>query len=116
MALAMMDFVDRLVPISDLSKGKAGKIFADVEKNNNEYIIMKNNQPTAVLVSLKDYRETQEKVEKLEKLLETIEDIRLLQLAESRDQSNTMAFEDFVAKQGYSMEEIGKLAESVEIE
>ena len=62
MSLALVDFADRLVSISDLSRGKAGKVFADVEENNNDYIILKNNQPTAVLVSMKKYKETQQKI------------------------------------------------------
>ncbi len=59
MALTLTDFVHRLVPISDFSKGKAGQIFTDVEKNNNEYVILRNNQPTAVLVSIHNYEEMQ---------------------------------------------------------
>ena len=67
---ALLEFTERLVPISDFSQGKAGKIFNDVSENNKEYIILKNNQPTAVLLSIKEYKDTQEKVAKLEKLLE----------------------------------------------
>ena len=52
-----------LVPISDFSQGRAGKIFSDVAVNNHEHIVLKNNQPTAVLLSVKEYRDTQEKVE-----------------------------------------------------
>ena len=62
MNAALLDLTKRLVPISDFSQGKAGKIFNDVAENNNEYIVLKNNQPTAVLLSVKDYRETQEKL------------------------------------------------------
>lgn len=116
MSAALVEFTEKLVPISDFSKGKAGKIFTDVEENNNEYIILKNNQPTAVLVSLKEYKETQEKVAKLERLLETVENIRLLKLAESRKNSQTTSFESFVEEEGYSMDELRELAESVEFE
>lgn len=113
---ALLDLTERLVPISDFSQGKAGKIFNDVAENNNEYIILKNNQPTAVLVSVKEYRDTQAKLEKLEKIFEKLENIRLLKLAESRVNDNTIPFEPFVAEQGISMEELEELAESVEIE
>lgn len=114
--MTLVDFTDRLVPISDFSQGKAGKIFSDVVENNRQYIILKNNQPTAVLVSLAEYRETQEKITKLERLLETVENMRLLKLAESRDNSNASTFESFVAEEGFSMDEIKELAESVEFE
>lgn len=116
MSTTLLDLTERLVPISDFSQGKAGKIFSDVAENNNEYIVLKNNQPTAVLVSIKEYRDTQEKVDKLERLLEKIENIRLLKIAEKRANDNTSSFEDFVNEQGFSMEELEELAESVEFE
>lgn len=52
----------------------------------------------------------------LEKLLEKIENVRLLKLAESRVDDDTTSFESFVNEQGYSMEELEKLSESVEFE
>ena len=116
MSMALLDFTERLVPISDFSQGKAGKIFSDVAENNKEYIVLKNNQPTAVLLSVKEYRDTQEKVAMLEKLLEKIENIRLLGLAESRANNNTSSFDEFVRGQGFSMEELEELSESVEFE
>ena len=116
MSMALLDFTEKLVPISDFSQGKASKIFIFLSENNNEYIILKNNQPTAVLVSIKEYRETQEKVAKLEKLLEKIENMRLLQLAESRANCEATSFEKFVSEQGFSMEELEELSESVEFE
>ena len=114
MSMALMDCIEKLVPISDFSQGKAGKIFSDVAENNSEYIVLKNNQPTAVLVSVKEYKETQNKLAKLERLLEMVENFRLLKLAESRIGDNTTPFEDLVAEEGYSMEELEELAESVE--
>lgn len=116
MSMALLDFTERLVPISDFSQGRAGKIFSDVAENNNEYIVLKNNQPTAVLLSVKEYRETQEKLAKLESLLERIENIRLLKIAESRANDNTTEFEDFIEEQGFTMKELAELAESVEFE
>lgn len=116
MNATLLDLTERLVPISDFSQGKAGKIFNDVAENNNEYIVLKNNQPTAVLLSVKEYRDTQEKVAKLEALLEKIENIRLLKLAESRANDNTSSFEAFVDEQGFLMEELEELSESVEFE
>ncbi|MBQ9991631.1 MAG: type II toxin-antitoxin system Phd/YefM family antitoxin [Lachnospiraceae bacterium] len=116
MSMALLDFTEKLVSISDFSQGKAGKIFSDVAENDNEYIILKNNQPTAVLLSIKEYREQQEKVAKLESLLERIENIRLLKLAKSRANDHTASFEEFVNEQGFVMEELEELSESVEFE
>ena len=116
MSVSLLDLTERLVPISDFSQGKAGKIFSDVAENNNEYIILKNNQPTAVLLSIKEYREIQKKSAKLEELLERMENIRLLKLAESRADNATSSFEAFVNEQGFSMEELEEVSESVEFE
>ncbi len=116
MSVTLLDLTERLVPISDFSQGKAGKIFNDVAENNNEYIVLKNNQPTAVLLSVKEYRETQEKLSKLEEIMEKVENIRLLKLAESRADDKTSSFEKFVKEQGFSIEELEKISESVEFE
>lgn len=116
MSTSLLELTDRLVPISDFSQGKAGKIFADVAENNKEYIILKNNQPTAVLVSIKEYRDTQEKLARFEAIMERIENMRLLKMAESRMNDNATDFEEFVKEQGYTMEELEELSESVELE
>lgn len=116
MNLALLELTEKLVPISDFSQGRAGKIFNDVAQNNSEYIVLKNNQPTAVVVSVQEYREIQGKVAKLEKLMETVENIRLLKMAENRDNNNTIPFETLVAEEGFIMEELEELAESVEFE
>ena len=116
MGVTLLDLTERLVPISDFSQGKAGKIFNDVAENNHEYIILKNNQPTAVLVSVKEYRDTQEKILKLERLMERIENIRLMKLAESRENSPASSFETFINEEGFCMEELEELSGSVEIE
>ena len=62
MNMSLAELTERLVPISDFSQGKAGKIFNDVAENDHEYIVLKNNQPTAVLISLKEYKESQKKI------------------------------------------------------
>ena len=116
MSMALLEFTEKLVPISDFSQGKAGKIFSDVAENNKEYIVLKNNQPTAVIVSVKEYRDTQEKIARLEALLEKIENIRLLKLAETRTNDNGTSFEEFVKEQGFSMDELEELSERVEFE
>lgn len=50
MSLALAEMTEKLISISEFSQGKAGKIFTDVAKNRSEYIVLKNNQPTAVVV------------------------------------------------------------------
>ncbi len=116
MSTSLIDFTEKLVPISDFSQGKAGKIFSDVYENNTEYIVLKNNQPTAIVLSIQEYKSIKNRIDKMEKLLEEIENIRLLKLAKERNNITSSSYEEFVIKAGYSMEEIKKLSESVEIE
>lgn len=73
MNLSILELTEKLVPISDFSQGKAGKIFNDVYNNNSEYIVMKNNQPTAVVMSVEAYKEMQEKIERLETYKKLVE-------------------------------------------
>ncbi|MDD6797160.1 MAG: type II toxin-antitoxin system Phd/YefM family antitoxin [Bacteroides sp.] len=73
MNISILELTEKLVPISDFSQGKAGKIFNDVHNNNSEYIVMKNNQPTAVVISVDAYREMQEKIARLEAYKNRIE-------------------------------------------
>ena len=92
MSMDLMYFTEKLVSISDFSQGKAEEIFSDIEENNNKYVILNDNQSTAVLLSLKEYREVQEKVVKLEKLLEKVENIRLLKLGKSKTNDTATSF------------------------
>jgi len=116
MSLALLELTEKLVPISDFSQGRASKIFNDVAENNSEYIVLKNNQPTAVVISVKEYKAIQEKVIKLENILDAVENIRLRQMAESRKNNNTIPFESFVIEEGFTLEELEEVAESVELE
>lgn len=70
----ILELVGRLVPISDFSKGKTAKIFEDIKKNHCEYIILKNNQPAAILLSLEEYSDIVAKARKMESLLEHVEE------------------------------------------
>lgn len=91
-------------------------IFSDVAENNNEYIVLKNNQPTAVVISVQEYKNIQEKIARFENFLEKIEEIQLLKTAETRDTNSSIPFDDFIKSEGISIKDIEKLVESVEIE
>ena len=116
MSVALADFTEMLVPVSDFSQGKAGKIFSDVYDTDREYIVLKNNQPTAVVMSVREYRETQRKLEKFEKLLELIENARLLSVAEERRDSAADDFEAFLSKEGLDIKELEAIEDEVEFE
>lgn len=69
MSLALAKFTENLVPISDFSQGKAAKIFKDVADNDKEYIVLKNNQPTAVVISMRSYKDIQERLARIDAYL-----------------------------------------------
>ena len=116
MSLALAQFTEKLVPISDFSQGKAGKIFKDVADNDSEYIVLKNNQPMAVVVSMRSYKDMQERLARMEAYLDMFEDLRLLKMAESRVNSETIPFEDVIKEEGFDIKELEELAEKVEFE
>lgn len=116
MNLRKKDFGKRVITILDFCQGKAEEIVTDVVENDNEYLILKNKTPEAVLISFEKYKMFREKIEKVEIFLEHIEDMRLLQIAESRNCDNFTSFEDLIINEGFSLEEIEKIAENIKIE
>ena len=116
----ILGLVERLVSVSDFSKGKTAKIFDDIKRNRSEYIVLKNNQPAAVLLSLEEYSEIVTKARKMENLLERIEESRLLKkakkVAEKYKPQEADSIEEVLAEFGISEKEIDELEDSVVIE
>lgn len=52
----------------------------------------------------------------IEELIDILEDNRLLKVAESRLGSNTTDLYDFIKQEGFSIEELEELSESIEFE
>lgn len=71
------NILQRLVPISQFNKGQASKIF-DRLHSEKELIVLKNNQPSAIILSPEEY----------ERLTEIEEDYYLLLEANKRLEEN----------------------------
>ena len=71
------NILQSLVPISQFNKGKAAQIF-DRLRTEKELIVLKNNQPSAVILSPEEYT----------RLTEIEEDYMLLLEANSRLEAN----------------------------
>jgi PHD/YefM family antitoxin component YafN of YafNO toxin-antitoxin module len=116
----ILKLVGRLVSVSDFSKGKTAKIFDDIKKNQSGYIVLKNNQPAAILLSLEEYSEIVNKARKMESLFEKIEERRLLKEAErvveSYHPQEADSINDVLAELGINEHEIDNLINSVIIE
>ena len=54
--------IDRLVPISEFNKGQASKIFERLQTDRS-LVIIKNNVPVGVLLSIEEYQELTTKIE-----------------------------------------------------
>ena len=98
MALAT-DFLQSLVPISQFNKGQAAKIF-DRLHSEKELIVLKNNHPSAVILSLEEYT----------RLTEIEEDYFLLLEANRRIEENgdkkTVSLDSVMDHLGISKEEL----------
>lgn len=102
--------INRIISVSDLSRGMASKIIQKVGKDKQQYIVVKNNKPKAVILSIDEYTE----------LMEAKEDLQLLQLAESRmknyNPEGAVSHDDVLNRYNIKEERLDELMETVEIE
>lgn len=88
-----------VIPISRLNKGEASKVFEEVRRDGVK-IVMKNNDPSCVLVSPERYIEMEE----------LLEDYLLADEAERREKMTacpkTISHEDILTRYGITKEEI----------
>jgi len=98
MAIAA-DLLQSLVPISQFNKGQAAKIF-DRLHSERELIVLKNNQPSAIILSPDEYT----------RLTEIEEDYFLLLEANKRMEDNgsneTISFDSVMKNLGISEDEL----------
>ena len=109
-----------IISVTDLSRGKASKVVQDVAESDKEYIIVKNNEPQAILISLKDYTQLMNSHDRVKKLEEELENLELLLLAEERVKQarpeDLISEKDVLCELGISAGEIRELIDAVEIE
>ena len=107
MAIAA-NLLQSLVPISQFNKGQAAKIF-DRLHSERELIVLKNNQPSAIILSPEEYT----------RLTEIEEDYFLLLEANKRMEDNgknkTLSFSSVMSNLGISEDELIDM-EDVDIE
>ena len=116
MSISLAEFTEHLVPISDFSQGKAGKIFSDVANNNKEYVVLKNNQPTAVVISIEEYRRIQRRIKVLEMYFEKLQDMFLEKKAKDRANDESTPFKEFIEAEGFTLDELKEVMDEVEFE
>ena len=107
MAIAA-NLLHSLVPISQFNKGQAAKIF-DRLHTERELIVLKNNQPSAVILSPEEYTRLTEIEEDYFLLLEANQRI------ESEGSKRTVSFDSVMRNLGISEDELVD-TEDVDIE
>lgn len=102
------NMLDCLIPITQFNKGQASRIF-DRLRTEKQLIVLKNNAPSAVILSPEEYARLSEIEEDYALLLEATE-----RLAENSNQS-TLSFNEVMSNLGISEEDLND-AEDVVIE
>ena len=96
------DLLQSLIPISQFNKGQAAKIF-DRLHSEKELIVLKNNQPSAIILSPEEYI----------RLTEIEEDYFLLLEANKRMEDNrnnkTISFDSIMSNLGISEDELSDM-------
>lgn len=98
MAIAA-ELLQSLVPISQFNKGQAAKIF-DRLHSERELIILKNNQPSAIILSPEEYTRLTEIEEDYFLLLEANKRI------ENSGNNKSISFDSVMSNLGISEEEL----------
>ena len=88
------DILDSLVPITQFNRGQASRIF-DRLHNENQLIVLKNNQPAAIILSPSEFQRLSEIEEDYTLLLEATKRLK-------EDSSSTSSREEVMSELGIS--------------
>ena len=88
------DILDSLVPITQFNRGQASRIF-DRLHNENQLIVLKNNQPAAIILSPSEFQRLSEIEEDYTLLLEATRRLK-------EDSSSTSSREEVMSELGIS--------------
>lgn len=100
--------LDCLIPITQFNKGQASRIF-DRLRTEKQLIVLKNNVPSAVILSPEEYARLSEIEEDYALLMEATERL------ENKGDESTLSFDTVLSNLGISKDELSR-AEDVEIE
>lgn len=102
---AIMDILEKTVPIAEFNSGKADKIFEEVRENGAK-VVIKNNRPECVLMSPEEYISLIEE-------LENTADVKLTyKRLSDYNPKDTISQESFEEKYGIDFNSISPIDES----
>jgi prevent-host-death family protein len=64
---------DSMISVSELGRGQASKVIQAVEDIGSPYIVVKNNKPQAVIISINEYTELMRAKEMLDAMRGTVD-------------------------------------------
>ena len=99
------DILDSLVPITQFNHGQASKIF-DRLHNENQLIVLKNNQPAAIILSPSEFQRLSEIEEDYTLLLEATRRLK-------EDSSSTYFREEVMSELNISESELAAAGDVV---
>ena len=105
--LGLKNAMNAMVPITRFNRGEANRIFDEVRETGCK-VVVKNNNPTCVLITPEWYN----------KMVDMIEDQYLLALAEERESKKpgaTHSFDEILAEDGLTFADLDAMGD-VEIE
>lgn len=100
--------ISHMISVSELGRGQASRVIQAVEKSKEQFIVVKNNKPQAVLISIEEYMDLMEKKEELELLLVANE--RMKSKTESID------FDKVLNEFNITHDDLSEIEDDVEIE
>lgn len=77
-------------------------------------MILKNNQSTAVVISIEEYRRIQRRIKVLEMYFEKLQDMFFEKKAKDRANDESMPFKEFIEAEGFSLQELKEVMYEVE--
>lgn len=99
------DILDSLVPITQFNRGQASRIF-DRLHNENQLIVLKNNQPAAIILSPSEFQRLSEIEEDYTLLLEATRRLK-------EDSSSTSSREEVMSELNISEAELAAAGDVV---
>jgi prevent-host-death family protein len=108
--LDLRDALDHIISVSELGRGQASKVIQVVKSKKEQFIVVKNNKPEAIIMSIEEYNELMESKEELELLLLATERVKNANISGYKD------FDQLLEEEGITHEQLDTIIDDVEIE
>lgn len=108
--LDLRDALDHMISVSELGRGQASKVIQLVKSKKEQFIVVKNNKPEAIIMSIEEYNDLMESKEELELLLLATERVNKSDASEHKD------FDQLLEEEGITHDELDYIDIDVDLE